>query len=106
MIALRNALTAGDASAITTATSNLGGSEDTLTTAVSENGAVQARIQAEQTQLQSSTTEVGTLISADADADLPSTMVKLNQAQTAYQAALQTAASVMKLSLLNYVNLQ
>ncbi len=106
MITLRNALTSGDATAITTATSSLGGAEDTITSAISENGAVQARIQAEQTQLQSSTTEVGTLISADADADLPSTMVKLNQAQTAYQAALQTAASVMHLSLLNYVNLQ
>ena len=106
MVALRNALSSGDSTAINSATGSLSASEDTITSAVSENGAVQARLQAEQTQLQSSATEVNTLISADANADLPSTMVKLNQAQVAYQAALQTAASVMHLSLLNYVNLQ
>jgi flagellin-like hook-associated protein FlgL len=30
-------------------------------------------------------------------------MVKLNQAQTAYQAALQSAANIMHLSLLDYI---
>jgi flagellar hook-associated protein 3 FlgL len=34
---------------------------------------------------------------------MPSTIVKLNQTQTAYQAALQSAANIMKLSLLDYI---
>jgi flagellin-like hook-associated protein FlgL len=37
------------------------------------------------------------------DADLPTTVVKLSQAQTAYQAALQSAVNVMQLSILNYL---
>lgn len=106
LVALRDALQSGDSTSIGAAASSLSGDEDTITSAVAENGAVQARIQAEQTQLQSSATEVNSLISNDANADLPTTIVKLNQAQLAYQAALQTAASVMHLSLLNYVNLQ
>ena len=106
MIALRGALQSGDSGSIDTATSNLASSEDVITSAVAENGAVQARIQAEQTQLQARSAEIGTLISGDADTNLASTIVQLNQAQLAYQASLQTAASVMHLSLLNYVQLQ
>ena len=45
------------------------------------------------------------MISNAADADLPTLMVQLNQAQLAYQAALQSSASVMHLSILNYINL-
>lgn len=46
------------------------------------------------------------MISDASNADLPSTMVKLSQAQVAYQAALQSSASIMKLSLMNYIVLQ
>lgn len=37
------------------------------------------------------------------DADIPSAVIKLQTAQTAYQAALQTTASVSQLSLLNFL---
>ena len=43
------------------------------------------------------------LVSSEASVDLPTTIVKLNQAQTAYQAALSSAAKVMNLSLLDYI---
>lgn len=105
LIAVRDALAAGDTNALSTANQNLTPDEDTITSAVAENGAIQSRIQAEQTQQQSQTTELDSLISGATSADLPSTMVKLNQAQLAYQAALQTAASVMHMSILNYINL-
>jgi flagellar hook-associated protein 3 FlgL len=105
MITLRDALNSGDQSSIQTAASGLSSSEDVITSAVAENGAVQSRIQADQTQEQAGETETTSLISNDVDANLSTTIVKLNQAQLAYQAALQTAASVMHLSLLNYVNL-
>ena len=106
MISLRDALTAGDSSAISTASTDLASSDDLITSAVAENGAIQTRIQADQTQQQASAIELNSLISGDTNADLSQTIVKLNQAQLAYQASLQTAASVMHLSLLNYVNLQ
>ena len=34
---------------------------------------------------------------------LPLTIVRLNQSQTAYQAALQSAANIMRISLLDYI---
>ena len=83
----------------------LSSAEDTITGAVAENGAVQARIQSVQTQQQSETTELNTLISNDTNADLPTTIVQLNQTQLAYQAALQSAASIMHISILNYLTL-
>ena len=43
------------------------------------------------------------LVSKESSVDLPTTIVKLNQAQTAYQAALSSAAKVMNLSLLDYI---
>jgi len=105
MIALRDALNSGDTTALATANTNLAGDDDTLTDAVAENGAVQSRIESEQTQQQAETTELSTQISDATSADLPTTEVKLNQAQLAYQAALQTAASVMHMSILNYITL-
>jgi flagellar hook-associated protein 3 FlgL len=106
MITLRDALNSGNTSTISTANQALLSSEDTITGAVAENGAVQARIQSDQTQQQSESTELNNLISSNTNADIPSTIVKLNQAQLAYQAALQTSASVMRLSILNYITLQ
>jgi flagellar hook-associated protein 3 FlgL len=43
------------------------------------------------------------LISSEADVDLPTTVVKLSQTQTAYQAALASAAKIMSISLLDYI---
>jgi flagellar hook-associated protein 3 FlgL len=105
MIALRDALNGGDQTAIATATAGLAPSEDVITSAISDNGATQARIQATQTEMQSLSDSTSQLISNDVNADLPSTIVKLNEAQLAYQASLQTAASVMHLSILNYITL-
>jgi flagellar hook-associated protein 3 FlgL len=106
LISLRDALQSGSSSSIASANTALNGSEDVITAAVADNGAVQARIQSDQTQQQAIVTENSNLISNAADLDIPTTMVKLNQAQVAYQAALQSSASVMHLSLLNYVILQ
>ncbi len=104
LASLRDALQAGDTAAIATATTSLNTSEDTLTSAVAETGAVQARILSDQTQQQAGLTEIASQISSLADADLPSTIVRLNQVQLAYQAALQTAGQVMQLSILNYIH--
>ncbi len=105
LVSLRDGLNASDSTAIAAANASLVPDESLISSAVAENGAVQARIQSEQTQQEAQTTELSSQISGATSADLPKTMVKLNQAQLAYQAALQTAASVMHLSILNYINL-
>jgi len=45
------------------------------------------------------TTQTSNLTSAD----LATTLTKLDQTQTAYQAALESAAKIMNLSILNYI---
>ena len=42
-------------------------------------------------------------ISAEADPDLPSTLVKLSQASTAYEAALASASRILNMSILDYL---
>ena len=105
MISLRDALNSADPTALAAANTALGPDEDTISDAVAENGAIQTRITSEQTQQQSESTELNTLISNATDANLPTTITQLDQSQLAYQAALQTAASVMHLSILNYISL-
>jgi len=106
LVALQAALNSGDSTALATANTALAGDDTNLTNAVAENGAVQSRIESEQTEQQAQTTELNTQITNATGADLPTTIVKLNQAQLAYQAALQTAASVMHMSILNYITLR
>jgi flagellar hook-associated protein 3 FlgL len=103
LIALRDGLKAGSQSADETAQTGLIAAEDILVSALGEHGGVQTRIEASRTQLGDLATSIETLVSNETDADLPSTIVKLTQTQTAYQAALQSAASIMRLSLLDYL---
>jgi flagellar hook-associated protein 3 FlgL len=103
LISLRDALTNQDPGAVQTAATTLHGSEDDLLVAISGVGAVQTRLEADGAQNAARFTDLGKLISQDADADLAQTVVKFQQAQTAYQAALQSGAQVMHLSLLDYL---
>lgn len=103
LVSLREALTANDTAAVSTAQIGLLAAEDELVSALAENGGVQSRIEASRAQQEDLATTVEALLSRETDADLPSTIVKLNQTQTAYQAALQSTASIMKVSLLDYI---
>jgi flagellar hook-associated protein 3 FlgL len=103
LVSLRDALNSGDPAAVTAAQPGLTASEDLIISAIADNGGVQMRIEASQSQQADRTTSVNQLISSETSADLPSTIVKLNQTQTAYQAALQSATIIMKLSLLDYI---
>ena len=103
LVALRDALTANNPAGITAAQTGLLASEDLIVSALAEHGGVEMRIAANRAQLFDRTDNLETLVSAEADLDLPTTIVRLNQSQTAYQAALQSAANIMQLSLLDYV---
>ena len=103
MISLRDALTSGNTSGITAIQTSLGTNEDRLIAGVSDQGGVQLRIQVNQADQTSRSQNITSLISSEADADLPTTILHLNQVQTAYQAALQSSAYLMRLSLLDYI---
>ncbi len=103
LVSLRDALRAGNTATIQTAQANLLTSEDVFVDSLSEHGAVQMRIEVNQTQQKERAENLEKLVSAEADGDLPSAIVKLNQTQVAYQAALQSASNIMRLSLLDYL---
>lgn len=103
LVALRDALNSGDIDAVRATQPDLTTAEDLIIGAMADNGGIQTRIEAAQSQQQDRATNLESLISDESSVDLPSTIVKLNQTQTAYQAALASAAKIMNLSLLDYI---
>ncbi|MEO6006169.1 MAG: flagellar hook-associated protein FlgL [Opitutus sp.] len=103
LIATRDALASGDVDAVRAAQPGLAASENVIIAAMADSGGMQTRIEAAQSQQQDRTMALESLVSTESSVDLPTTIVKLNQAQTAYQAALSSAAKVMNLSLLDYI---
>lgn len=103
LVALRTALKSGDTAAVSAAQTPLVASEDLLVSALAEHGAIEMRIEVNQAQQKDRALDLENLVSNEVDADLPTTVVKLKQAETAYEAALQSAANIMRLSLLDYI---
>jgi flagellar hook-associated protein 3 FlgL len=103
MIELRDALSADNTAGISNAQTTLVAGEDLLITAMAEMGGMQSRIEAAKSQHSQHLAEVESLISDEASVDLPTTIVKLTQTQTAYQAALASTTKIMNLSLLDYI---
>jgi flagellar hook-associated protein 3 FlgL len=103
LVTLRDALNTNDGAAVTAAGSALETALDPLVSAISENGAVQLRIEVAQAQQSARADSLEQLASSEADVDLAGTMVKLSQSTTAYEAALASASKIMNLSLLDYL---
>jgi flagellar hook-associated protein 3 FlgL len=103
LVALRDALSTGDSAGVVATQTTLIATEDRLVSSLAEHGGVQIRIEANRAQQLQRGDNLETLISGETDADMPSTIVRLNQSQTAYQAALQSAANIMRISLLDYI---
>jgi flagellar hook-associated protein 3 FlgL len=103
LVALRDALKTGDTDALGQADTKLQASEDNLLTTISGIGAVQTRLESNDTQNQARFASLQSLTSNETDVDLAPTMVKLSQTQTAYQAALQSGAQILQTSLLDYL---
>jgi flagellar hook-associated protein 3 FlgL len=70
---------------------------------VATNGSLQSQLKATSNLLSQQGLAVTSQISSQTDADLSQTLTEFSQAQTAYQAALQSGATVLQLSLLNYL---
>jgi flagellar hook-associated protein 3 FlgL len=104
LIALKDHLLAGNTEAIAaTDRANLAADEENLLFHFGQNGAVQSRLEAAAALARSRGLSLEQGISAEADADLAQTLVRLSETQTAYQAALQSAGRILNLSLLDYL---
>ena len=98
-------MTAGNTTAVTsTDTANLQKDENNIAYQVANNGVMQNQLTAAGTFATSSSQSLSQMISNSSSADMMTTLVQLNQAQTSYQAALQSGAKIMQLSLLNYIS--
>jgi flagellar hook-associated protein 3 FlgL len=105
LIQFRDHLATGDAAAVAAIDrAALTKDEDNLILQIGTSAATQSRLEAAGSIAGSRADTVTGLLSKEADADLAQTLVQLNKTQTAYQAALQSGASVMQLSLLNYLH--
>jgi flagellar hook-associated protein 3 FlgL len=105
LISLQNNLLAGDTAAISTIDRPaLANDEENFIHHISSNGVMQSRLESAKTAASFRSDSLEQMISNQADADLTETLVELSQAQTAYQAALQSGATLMRLSLMNYLS--
>jgi flagellar hook-associated protein 3 FlgL len=105
LIQLRDDLNSGNTTAITaTDSSNIQKDENNIAYQVANNGVTQNQLTNAASFATSNNSNLTQIISNASSADLMNTMVELNQAQTAYQAALQTSAKIMQTSLVNYIN--
>ena len=77
---------------------------DNLLFHISNNGVLQSRLNVADTQLTNQLGTLNTSISNQTSADMVQTIMQLNQAQSSYQAALQSGAKIMQLSILNYIS--
>jgi flagellar hook-associated protein 3 FlgL len=104
LISLQNDLLSGNTTAISgTDTANLQSDENNLTYQVAYNGNVQTRLTTASSLATSQSNSLTGLISNASSADLATTMTQLTQAQTAYQAALESSAAIIQLSILNFL---
>lgn len=103
MVDLRDALMAGDTASLSTVRTALEGSENQLVSAISSQGAIQSRIDIVNTQRTERLDNIESLISKERDVEMAETITRLNQSSVAYQAALSSAAQIMKVSLLDYI---
>jgi flagellar hook-associated protein 3 FlgL len=104
LIALQNDLSSGNTSAITsTDIPNIQKDENNLTYQVANNGNVQTRLTAASTFASSQITNLDGTISKDSGADIVQVMTQLSQSQVAYEAALQSSAKIMQLSILDFI---
>jgi flagellar hook-associated protein 3 FlgL len=104
LIALRDALNAGDTTAInTTVNPGLAADEENLLIHIGINGALQSQLDAAKSISDQDQLSLETAVSGEVDVDMAQTLLKLSQTQTAYQAALQSGGRILSQSLLDYL---
>jgi flagellar hook-associated protein 3 FlgL len=103
LVGLRDALETGTVPAVQAIRPALETSENDFLVTMSGIGAKQTRLEADRILNESRFVELDRLSSAETDADIPSVVVQLTQAQTAYEAALQSGSKILSMSLLDFI---
>ncbi len=104
LIDFQNHLNAGDTVSVETIDRTaLGQDEENLIFLIGTNAAIQSRLESGLSLAANRLYSLDRSVSKEASADLAETLVDLNKTQTAYQAALQSSAGIMRLSLLDYL---
>jgi flagellar hook-associated protein 3 FlgL len=103
MVALRDGLQAGSAPAVKSLRPAQEAIEDQLLSSISRAGAIQYRLEVSQGQSAQRFAGDESLIARDADVDFAEATIRLNRAQTAYSAAVQSGAKIANTSLLDYI---
>ncbi len=104
LISLQQNLTSGNTAAIASTDSpNLTTDENHIVSSIAANGVLQSTLESASTAATQLGTNITTQTSNLTSADLATTLTKLDQTQTAYQAALQSGEMIMKLSILDYI---
>lgn len=104
LISLHTNLVAGNSSAISsTNAAQLASDEKNIAYQAGSNGVLQSTLTNTSNTAAEQGTQLTAQISTTTNADLATTIVQLQQTQTAYQAALESGKMVMGLSLLNYL---
>jgi flagellar hook-associated protein 3 FlgL len=103
LISLRDHLQAGDAAGVATDRAGLERDEDNFIYHYGLNGAIQSRLEVSAKRMSDESLSLEGKVSQEVDADLAETLVRLNETQSAYQAALQSGATILKVSLMDYL---
>jgi len=104
LISLQNNLRAGNSDAIaSTDRVQLAADEDNFLYHFGSIGAVMERLETAKALHAQQTESIESAVSKEVDADLAQTLVRLNETQVAYQAALQSGARVLGQSLLDFI---
>jgi len=104
LITLQTQLQSGDTAGIRATTSNdLKTDDENLLNHIAANGALQSRLETLSNTNKDQKLSIESSLSQNADMDISQAIVHLSQQQTAYQATLQSAASIMNLSLLSFL---
>jgi len=104
LIALRDNLKAGNGTTVNKVDlPNLLLDEENIIFQFGDVGAVETRLDTASSIANRRKASLEGLVSKEADADLALTLVGLSEVQNAYQAALQTGGTILRLSLLDYI---
>lgn len=104
LIALREQLLAGDTATIASTTrGQLRADEENLLYHIANNGALQSRLESAVSSRKDETLALRSDISRRADVDIAEASIEMQKSQLNYQAALQSAATMMNLTLLDFL---
>ena len=103
MIDLRDAMNSKDSASVIALRDDLAAQEDLILSSLSRAGTTQYRLETAMKDLEVRYEGTEKLISTDADVDFAEATVRLNRAQMAYQAAIQSGAMIQNNSLLDYL---